>query len=263
MHLICHIIDLYLQVFLLHLQYLPLILKFTHFLLLFQYIDLLLFQELIESFRSLLIVDLLLLQLPQFICKFLKLLIPIDFLLFQIFLEFLYICFILRDLLFVILLSHLQTLQSCLFGLIKIVIEHDNWLIFPDAVAHIAHSVLFGVVFAQLLFIFRALFAHTETAPIAIVARGLECAELFFAESARICLGFVYFVNIEVIRECICDEIFEGLINYISLELVFCQANVKIILVRALAAELLTLRSAHSSTEICVEVQVIDRLWAH
>jgi hypothetical protein len=108
LHLIGYIIDLHLKVLLLHLQNLPLIFEFTHLLLLFKDVDLFLLQELIKSLCRLFVVDLLLLQLPQ----------RIGLLRLKLLLQTLDILLILGQLLFVVLLPHLKSVQARLLGLV-------------------------------------------------------------------------------------------------------------------------------------------------
>ena len=182
-------------------------------MLLFQDINLFLLQELVESLSALFVVELLLLKLSKLICKLLKFSIRSRLLILKVLLQLFYFILIFHDLVTIVILSESQSFQSCLFCLIQIIIEDNDWLILSDGVAHIAHAVLFRVRFAQLLFVFRALLAHARSTPVAIVSRGFECSELLATELAEILFHLEHFIDVEMLWERVGDEILEGCIG--------------------------------------------------
>jgi len=96
LYLVCDIINLNLQILLLHLEYLPLVFELADLSLLLENVNLLLLQKVVQGLRALLIVQLLLLQLTQLVGKLFKLIVSAGFLLLKFSLQTLYLIVVLK-----------------------------------------------------------------------------------------------------------------------------------------------------------------------
>lgn len=154
LYFVCHIIYKNLDVFLLHLELLQLILQFAHLLLFLKYRIFFLLEECIEVPHIILISLLLSLHSPELISQVLYFMLTSLLEILYLYLKPLDFLIIFGKLLLICKLPITQPVKSRLLRLVQVVIEYNNRFILSYCEAHIAYTVLFRVIYRELLLVF-------------------------------------------------------------------------------------------------------------
>lgn len=93
---------------------------------------------------------------------------------------------VLHEPVLVLVLPICEAIKSHLIRFIKIVVKDDDRLILANSIAHVADSVLFGVIARELFFVLTALIANAGAAAEAISLLRLEGPQLALAVLAGV-----------------------------------------------------------------------------